>query len=79
LFSHHGLHPRLQGITLLASLPYPVLRPKLDAHHIYAQEQFVIHIRPEFIVYQNNECLKRVLYYNNIILLEKTNSTLSIR
>jgi hypothetical protein len=24
------------------------------------------------IIYQNNQCLKRVLYYNNIVLLQKT-------
>jgi ABC-type hemin transport system ATPase subunit len=45
---------------------------------MYAQEQFVIHMA-RIIVYQNNQCLKRVFYYNNIVLLQKNNSTLSIR
>jgi hypothetical protein len=50
---------------------HPILRPKLDAHHIYTYEQFVIHMA-KITAYQNNQCLERVLYYNNIVLLQKT-------
>jgi hypothetical protein len=45
---------------------------------MYAHEYFFIHT-DKIIVYQNNQCLKQVLYYNNIVLLKTTNSTLSIR
>jgi hypothetical protein len=55
-----------------------VLRPKPDVHRMDAQEQFVIHMT-RIIAYHNNQCLKIVLYYNNIVILQKTNSTLSIR
>jgi hypothetical protein len=54
-----------------------ILRPKPDVQRIYAQEQFVIHTT-RITAYQNNQCLKRVLYYNNIILLQKANFTLLI-
>jgi hypothetical protein len=37
---------------------------------MYAQEQFVIHMA-RIKVYQNNQCLKWVVYYNNIVLLQK--------
>jgi hypothetical protein len=36
---------------------------------MYVQEQFVIHT-VRIIVYQNNQCLKQVFYYNNIVLLQ---------
>jgi hypothetical protein len=38
---------------------------------MYAQEQFVIH-RARITAYQNNQCLKRLLYYKNNVLLQKT-------
>jgi hypothetical protein len=50
---------------------HPILRPKSDALHMYAHEQFIIHTT-RIIAYQNNQCLKRVFYYNNIVLLQKT-------
>jgi hypothetical protein len=52
-------------------MSHPVLRPKPDVHRMYAQEQFVIHTA-RIIAYQNNQCMKQVLYYDNIILLLKT-------
>jgi SepF-like predicted cell division protein (DUF552 family) len=59
-------------------MSHPVSRSKPDAHRMYAKEQVVIHTA-RIIAYQNNQHLKRVLYYNNIVLLQKTNLTLSIR
>jgi hypothetical protein len=38
---------------------------------MYAQEQFVIHMA-RIIAYQNNQCLKVSIFYNNIVLLQKT-------
>jgi hypothetical protein len=67
--------PHLQASDVIRPLPHLVLRPKLDAHRMYAQEQFVIYTT-RIIAYQNNECLKRVFYYNNIFLLQNTNLTL---
>jgi hypothetical protein len=65
-------HPaQLRGMAR-AHLSHPVLRPKSDAHHMYAQEKFVIYTG-RIAAYQNNQCLKRVLYYKNNVLLQKTN------
>jgi hypothetical protein len=53
------------------ALSHLVLRPKPNAHRMYAHEQFVIHTTG-ITTYQNNQCLKRVLYYKNNVLLQKT-------
>jgi hypothetical protein len=50
---------------------HPVIRLKPDDHHIYTQNQVVMYM-VRIIAYQNNQYLKRVLYYSNIVLLQKT-------
>jgi hypothetical protein len=36
------LHPTI-NMALIPLLSHPILRPKPDAHHMYAQDQVVIH------------------------------------
>jgi hypothetical protein len=54
----------------LLSMSHLVLRPKPDAHRMYAQGEFVIHTA-RIIAYQNNQCLKSVLYYNRLTRLSQ--------
>jgi hypothetical protein len=60
----------------LEYLSHPILRSKPDVHHMCAQDQVVTHIA-RIIAFQINQCHSRVHYYKSIVLLQKTNTTLS--